>query len=156
MTTLSPMTEPELGPYLEEAVAGYAEDNVRSGRWKADEALALSRAEFGRLLPQGLATAGQHLFTIRDDAGAPVGAIWLAEDRQGSLPRGFIYDLVVAPAHRRRGHGRAAMLLIEEVARGLGLSDLGLHVFGFNVGARALYESLGYEITHLNMAKALG
>jgi hypothetical protein len=28
-------------------------------------------------------------------------------------------------------------------------------VFGFNHGARALYEKLGYEITNLKMAKKL-
>jgi len=40
-------------------------------------------------------------------------------------------------------------------ARSQGARTLGLSVFGFNTGARRLYESLCYETTSVTMAKAL-
>jgi len=41
------------------------------------------------------------------------------------------------------------------LARGMGLRQLGLHVFAFNEGARLLYEGLGYSVASLNMLKDL-
>jgi hypothetical protein len=49
-----------------------------------------------------------------------------------------------------------AMVLGEEYARAQGAHTLGLSVFGFNTGARGLYESLGYETTSVKMRKKLG
>ena len=43
----------------------------------------------------------------------------------------------------------------DKEARGLGLRDIGLHVFAHNDGAQALYHALGYEVTGLNMRKAM-
>lgn len=45
--------------------------------------------------------------------------------------------------------------LTEQEAKNLGLKEIGLHVFGFNAPAIALYESLGYKTTDLVMAKTL-
>jgi ribosomal protein S18 acetylase RimI-like enzyme len=36
-----------------------------------------------------------------------------------------------------------------------GLSSLALHVFSFNTGAQALYRSIGYGISGMNMFKPL-
>ena len=47
------------------------------------------------------------------------------------------------------------MLLGEEHARSHGARSLGLSVFGFNTGARGLYDSLGYETTSVKMLKKL-
>ena len=47
------------------------------------------------------------------------------------------------------------MRLLEKEALGLGVSGLSLHVFGYNLAARALYQKLGFEITNINMSKAL-
>jgi hypothetical protein len=47
------------------------------------------------------------------------------------------------------------MLELENVARGMGLRQLGLHVFAFNDGARALYDGLGYSVASRNMLKDL-
>jgi len=39
MTILAPMKQAAFAAYLESAVAGYAEDNIASGRWPAEDAL---------------------------------------------------------------------------------------------------------------------
>ncbi|WP_411731667.1 hypothetical protein [Paeniglutamicibacter sp.] len=47
------------------------------------------------------------------------------------------------------------MLLAEQKAKSAGAVELGLNVFGYNTGARKLYESLGYEPPSIRMAKPL-
>lgn len=151
------MTEPAYARFEEAAVAGYADDNVRAGRWPAEGALERSRNEHERLLPQGLATPDHHLFTIHDDVeGVDVGVLWLAVTQHPTGRSGFVYDVDIIPEHRRKGHARAAFKALEAVARELGLSDIGLHVFAYNEAAQALYRSLGYETTGLNMRKRFG
>ena len=48
-----------------------------------------------------------------------------------------------------------AFLAVEAEARRLGLAGIGLHVFGHNTGAQALYAKLGYVPTHINLYKPL-
>ncbi len=155
-TTLQPMTEAAFERFCERAVVDYAEENVAAGRWPAEGALERSRQDHDRLLPLGLATPGQHLFSIHDGAlGADVGTLWLAVTEHPGGRSGYIYDVAIAPEHRRRGHAKAAFVALEAVARELGLGDIGLHVFAHNEGAQALYRGLGYQVTGLNMRKAM-
>ena len=156
MTALMPMRPEVFAAYLPQAVARYADDNVASGRWTADEALARSQADFDALLPQGLGTPDNHLYEIQAmPDGQTVGFIWFAVvDRQGRRSA-FVYDVEIEAAFRRRGPARAAFRALEPIVRALGLSQIGLHVFGHNPGALALYGALGYGVTGLNMQKTL-
>ncbi len=152
MVRLAPMEETEYRPYIERLIRTYAADHVRAGRWTPAEGEGEARKEVERLLPQGLATPNQFLFSIL--AGEPesvVGRAWLAVEPRG----GFVYDLEVDPPHRRRGYAEAAMRALEPIARARGADRLGLHVFGDNVGARGLYRKLGYSETHVIMSKPL-
>lgn len=47
------------------------------------------------------------------------------------------------------------MILAGDYARQQGAHTLGLNVFGFNVAARNLYQSIGYEPTAIQMRKRL-
>ena len=156
MTTLVPMQEAAFAVYLNAAVIGYAQDNVASGRWPAEGALARSRADFEASLPQGLATPDNFLFEIkRELTGPTVGFIWFAVVEKNGLRSAFVYDVEVQPEFRRQGHARAAFKALEPLVRDLGLPSIGLHVFGHNPGAQALYSSLGYAVTGTNMLKVL-
>jgi len=66
-----------------------------------------------------------------------------------------VFQIFIYPAYRRQGHGRAALLQVEALASGLGLPAIALNVVGSNVGAQALYRSLGYTVTSLSMQKPL-
>lgn len=155
MVELIPMTADEFREYLVESVRGYAEEKVAAGNWTAEEALERSQREFADLLPHGINTPNQHLFTVYDSQHNRVGFIWLAVQERGGKKSGFIYDFAIYPAFRRRGYGAATLQAIEEVARTLGVSEIGLHVFAHNTAARALYEKAGYEITNINMRKVI-
>lgn len=153
-TTLVPMTEAEFLAFVEEIVPAYAADKVACGQWPEAEALARSREELAELLPQGLATPGQHLYTLHDAAsGDAVGRLWIAEQQRAGSKVAYVYDVAIAPAHRRRGHAMRAFEALEAEARALGFEGIALHVFGHNRGAQALYEKLGYRPTNIHMFK---
>jgi ribosomal protein S18 acetylase RimI-like enzyme len=155
MVQLVPMTMPEFAAFQERDIQEYARDQVRAGNWSEPESLQRSRQEHARLLPKGLRTKDHHFFTIRDATGQAVGMIWLNTRLVSSRPSGHVHALEVYQAFRRKGYARQAMLELEEVARGMGLKQLGLHVFAHNEGARSLYEALDYQISSLNMRKDL-
>lgn len=157
MTVISPMRPEFYGHYLQAAIAGYAEDNVASGRWPREGALERSRLDFERSLPQGLATPDNHLFEIKTDANGPtIGAIWFAVQEKHGFRSAFVYDVEIEPQWRRHGHAMRAFVALELLVRALGLASIGLHVFGHNPGAQAMYAKLGYRVTGVNMAKCLG
>jgi ribosomal protein S18 acetylase RimI-like enzyme len=85
--------------------------------------------------------------------GERVGTLWVQVNPTGR--RAFIYSIEIDAAHRRRGYGRRTLELLEEALRPLGVRQIGLNVFGDNPGAQALYRQMGYEITSMNMQKAL-
>jgi len=156
VTVLVPMSEHEFLAFVEDALPAYAADKVASGQWAKDEALELSRKSFQDLLPQGLATPNNYLFTILDSAErGGVGMVWIsAQDRAGKRI-GYVYNISVKPEHQRKGHARRALLALEEEARSLDLTGIALHVFGHNVPAHALYMNLGYRPTNINMFKSI-
>ncbi len=152
---LRPMTDGEYQAWLPRAIADYAEEHIASGRWPKDEALANSRSEFEKLLPDGPRTANNHLWSVvRAHDGQVVGQLWVAIVER---PRrhAFVYNLEIDEAHRRRGYGEGAMRAAEDEARRLGVDTIRLHVFGHNTRARSLYDKLGYEPTNIMMSKTL-
>ncbi len=156
MQTLVLMSQAAFERYLGHAVTAYAEENIRSGEWPAADAMDLSRKQFARLLPDGIATPDHYLLEIHvPDAGSEVGVLWLAVEHQAGRRRGFVYDVCVYPQYRRRGYATLAFQALEGFAGNLNLSAIELHVFAHNSGAQALYEGLGYRATDIRMRKSL-
>ena len=63
--------------------------------------------------------------------------------------------IAVTPEAERRGVARALMDAIEEWARRRGYRQVTLNVFDRNTRAKALYDSLGYEVETVHYRKAL-
>lgn len=157
MITLDPMTGEEFTAFVDYSVVDYADSKWRSGQCATkDEALAASRHDFDAILPGGRGTPGHEFFILRNDARERVGTLWLAFPPARGAHGAFVYSLAVDEAHRRKGYAAAAMRAAEERARGHGQTEIGLNVFGFNAGARALYDKLGYEVVATLMRKELG
>jgi ribosomal protein S18 acetylase RimI-like enzyme len=107
-------------------------------------------------LPQGRETPNHFLHEIHDSAdGQVVGSLWFAIDTQHGAASGYLYSIRVEPAFRGRGHAKAALDLLDQIALGMGLQSMALHVFGHNTNAQALYRASGYWITGLLMRKPL-
>jgi ribosomal protein S18 acetylase RimI-like enzyme len=139
------------------SIADYAQDNVAVGRWLAENALERSRSDFETLLPQGLATPDNHWLEMRAaEVGPPIGHLWFAVQERYGRRTAFVYNVEVRPEYRRQGHARRAFEALESLAGEMGVASIGLHVFGFNTAAQALYRALGYTVTGINMNKDLG
>lgn len=76
-----------------------------------------------------------------------VGLVGLKRERKFAVShKGTIWGLVVAPEHRRAGHGRALLGRLLEVARGLdGLVHVRALVTSTGVAALATFEQAGFE-----------
>jgi RimJ/RimL family protein N-acetyltransferase len=149
--------ELEDGPYREyrkDQVRHYAADKVRAGAWSQAEAEGRAARDVDGLLPEGPATQGHFLYSVRDDSiDAEVGTVWFALRDSGVGRSVWIYDIIIHENFRRKGYASRTLDLVEERARDLGAKSVELHVFGHNHGARNLYEKLGYNITSITMAK---
>ena len=156
MTILVPMSSIIYQEYLDAAVEAYAEENVESGRWPKEGALQRSREDFNNSLPQGLDTPDNFLFEIKlAEPGPTIGYLWFAVVEKNGLKSAFVYDVEVKLEFRRQGHAKAAFAALEPLVVELGLNSIGLHVFGHNPGAKALYDEIGYKVTGINMLKHL-
>ena len=143
------MTEDEYRPWQAEVEAHYAQSLARSGR-SEQEAARVAAETYARLLPAGFATPDQH-FWYAYDGDRRVGFLWITVG-QGTA---MVHNVAVEAGLRRRGYGRAIMLAAEAWCREHGLTRIGLNVFAYNAGARALYEQLGFAETVRTMAKDL-
>jgi ribosomal protein S18 acetylase RimI-like enzyme len=151
------MTGEQFDVYLSGAVAGYAEEHIKNGDWSEQEGLEKSRGEFAGLLPNGLASAGQYLYSVVDeDSGESVGILWYADRERAGKPYAFIYDVEIRPEFRRKGYGAQALAALDEVVKARGIGEIMLHVFGSNKTARDLYERSGYQAANVLMVKKLG
>lgn len=152
---LTKMTQEEYDRWAPRSRAEYAQDKMKANRLTQAEAEEIAERDFHRLLPDGLNSKDNYLFTMKDPQAAQVGYIWFCVRGASDNRKAFVCDIVVEENHRGKGYGKAAMLLVEEEAKQIGLKEIGLHVFGFNKTAIGLYQSLGYQTTDLVMAKTL-
>lgn len=154
MLQLDPMTQTEYEAYLATAVDDYALDTSRAWKRPLEWAQEQARKDYAELLPQGLDTPNNWLFTARQD-GEAVGHAWLAV-KDNPWGRGAaIYDIAIREAWRGKGLGRQLLEEVQRAATEQGATRIGLNVFGFNTVARSLYESAGFEIGGMGMVKLL-
>lgn len=151
---LEPMTRDEYDVYRVTAEREYADSIRDSGAMPEAEAVEKSTADFARILPDGFDTEG-HRFWTAYNGGDAVGMLWLHLKPTSEGLTAFGYDFSVREDLRRSGYGRAIMQAAEAECRALGVVSVGLNVFGHNLGAQALYEQMGFEVTGIQMAKRL-
>ena len=156
MINLHNMTETEFSEYRSLLVEDYAHDIANNYRITLDETRAKSANQIGEMLKDGLATPNQWLYEIRLEDNVPeerIGYLWIDVDE--TKKRCFICDIYLHEVFRGQGWGRKTLELLEKQMLEKNIQRIGLHVFGNNSVARALYEKLGFEITGLNMQKWL-
>lgn len=151
---LVPISRENFPQWVQRSVAAYETDLVATGV-SPEGAQAQAESSIVAAFPEGAPSADNAVFDIVDPAGASVGYAWVGRDRSEDPSSWWVWDISIDPECRGRGYGRGGMELAEEYARTRGATTLGLSVFGFNAGARGLYESLGYETTSIKMRKTL-
>lgn len=157
MIELVLMNNEDLQEYLEYAVKNYADEKVKSGNWSESEALQKSRRSFGSLLPNGVNTQNQYLYSIIDkDQEKKVGIIWIGIRESGDEMTGvWIWDFMIYKAERGKGYGTLALKELDGKISLLGQNKVSLQVFGHNDAAINLYKKSGYKVTNLVMSKEL-
>ncbi|MEP3276282.1 MAG: GNAT family N-acetyltransferase [Stappiaceae bacterium] len=153
--TLRPMTDAEYQKWYDHCVLEYAKDKMVALDTTHEQALKLSEDSFKEDLPNAMDTPDNYLYSVVAANGVVVGSLWIAMLTGLGRKTAFIYDIEIAPEYRRQGFGEVTLRLLEDEARKLGASKIGLHVFGHNPGARALYEKMDYRVTDISMAKAI-
>ena len=152
---LREMTESEYSSYLERFYVEYAGEQVKAGSWPADRAIELAKAEIKELMPDGLATKDQYLYSlIVTGEPTPVGFIWLMIRKRNGCKEAFIDDIEIYENFRRKGYAVQALDELDVIAKEMGIHKIRLHVFAHNHRARELYEKCGYKTvsyTHLTL-----
>ena len=155
VSTLRPMTATEYAEWFEQSIVGFAADKVASGQWTREESLELARKELAELLPLGLETPGNDLYTVVDSRAVAVGMLWFAVKKKFGADIAYVFNVSVRPDRQREGHAARAFLALEDEVRRRGLSGIALHVFGHNDAARALYAKLGFRPTNISLFKPI-
>lgn len=153
MVKLENKTADEMAAWLPGMFEHYVAERIKAGeeRESAEKFSALRRAE---LFPNDVPAADQFIMNVIGDDGV-VGTIWLGRPLDGSRGAWFVFDIEIDKEFRGRGLGRAAMEAAEAWTRDRSGTRLGLNVFGPNLVARSLYDSLGYEVMATSMFKDL-
>ncbi|HEY6239154.1 MAG TPA: GNAT family N-acetyltransferase [Thermoplasmata archaeon] len=156
MVRLKPMDATEFLESLARSVQRHADDSVRRGIWTREHALEASRAEYDRLLPQGLATPHFHLCRVIDTAnGASVGETWYTVREKGGNLQFWVDWIWIEPEFRRRGFANQVLEQLEAEARQRGADRFGLNVSADNPAALALYGRFGFVPVSMHMIKFL-
>lgn len=151
---LEPMTEQQYADYRVRAEEAYAEGIAESGAMSLEDARAKAADDFAKLLPDGLATPDNRLWTAYD-GDTEVGVLWLAFKESGEGLTAFGFDFEVREELRRHGYGTSIMRAAEQVCRELGVVRVSLSVFGNNLGAQVLYEQMGFTVTAIQMTRRI-
>ena len=156
MVQLIPMDEATYERFLDWAVSDYAQEQVKAGTWKPEDARQLAEEAFESLLPEGLSSPNQYLDVLVDETrDRRIGFLWYGvRDGEGEKIVA-LYEIVIFEAYRRQGYGCESLRALEKRVKALGVSKIVLHVFGHNEPARALYRKLGYVERNVTMAKEL-
>jgi len=150
------MTEERFARYVEKAVPSYAESHVKAGDCEPGEALALAQADYDSLLPNGLATPGHRFLSIFiDERSEPIGVLWFELRERRGRKSAYIFDFVIEPEWRGKGHGAATLRAMEALVVPMGVGRISLNVFDYNHAARALYEKEGFRVAGIGMTKVL-
>lgn len=152
---LEPMSEKEFEEYAERSCATFARTSPRYRDTNFEAALKEVREDFfSRIMPDGFSSKGHFLFNIIN-GNARVGYIHLAEYPKPGSKTIFAWDFEIFEPYRRQGFAKKAMAAVAKLLLAKGYSRVSLNVFGNNGVAIKLYESMGFNITQIQMSREL-
>ena len=117
------------------------------------------KKEFARRLRALIKHRGNEFYVAEvGEAPGIAGYVWfgVSERPFSGVKVGWIYDILVLPAHRGKGIGEALLKYALGVGRERGFGEIGLMVNARNAAARSLYEKLEFQTQYMIMARDEG
>lgn len=151
---LRKMSPQEFDTYLSKSIPSYADDKMENEGLSAAEAKKIAEQSFNDLLPDGLLSPDQFLYSVYS-GNQQIGILWFAKKESHGKKFAWIYDIMIESEFRGRGHGKEIMIALESEVKRVGLNSISLHVFGKNSVAQSLYKKVGYAPTNIVMRKNL-
>lgn len=152
MTRLEPMSEADFTAFNRINIQLLAESFGAGLPHK--EAVKKAEAEQKSLLPEGVKTQEQYLFSIKHEGAAgriyaddnTTGGLWFTKLNRSGAEFAFLFFIHIDPELRGNGIGTKAMKLLEREVLKLGLGQIRLHVLKNNNKALKIYKKLGYVL----------
>ena len=145
MLELKPMNQDIYNNYIKNAMQQYAQDLSKSRGIDIDEAIQLTNNEFEALLPDGLKSKNQFLYTIINDENENIGIMWFSSESNHGDNEVFLCDIEIKKEFRGKGYGRESMNILELKIKEMNIFTIVLHVFLHNEIACSLYNKIGYK-----------
>lgn len=156
MVELRIMTESVFNEFKVLSQREYAVHSSEVEGISTEDALKNVAELFARLVPNGRNTPGQLFFeVIEKKSGEAVGYLWLGIQERFGRKVTSINDIIVNESRRGEGFGKALMMCVEQESEKAGAKRIRLHVFQRNETARKLYESMGFQISSIDMFKLI-
>lgn len=158
MLQLLAMDKKQYEDFMAFTLAIYIKEKVKAGTWLPEHAEKRALEDMSRILPEGYHTENAYFYRVIDWAlstPAVVGFIWFNVHVRNHSKEVFLYDITILDEYQGQGYGTRTLLLLEEEARKLQATRVGLHVFGHNKRAQHLYQKMGFESKSITMYKEL-
>lgn len=155
MIYFNTMSNSEYAAYLDYFLPDYAQEITSNYGRSDDEARLQAQAEIAHSLPDGPQTEGQKLCTIveSEPQTTRIGYVWYRPDAKTKSV--FIYDFCILPDHRGEGLGKTALRALEIELAHQGFGEIRLRVAADNPRAQHVYQTGGFRVTGMNMAKRI-
>ncbi len=154
MISFRAMKVDEFSSYRDYFIVDYADEISANFGRTLEQSRIIASKELAEDLPQNVSTPNNYLLCIEQNESITIGYLWYKLYDDGATA--FILDFVVFKEFRGQGHGKAALLALEEQLAQSGTKQIKLRVAYKNDGAKRLYEKVGFNITGFNMSKLLG
>ena len=151
---LSPLTDAEYAAFVALQARETAHEAVTAGEWTADEAPARARQDTAELRADTLRGSGHAFYRGVDAGGDRLGWLWVAPAPDhvagygvGDVARArWLAQVFVEESRRGRGFGGALLAALHRQLTDEAVTDVFLRVYDWNIPARRLYASSGYEV----------
>ena len=158
MISLRAMSQDEFPAYRDYFIVDYADEIVANFGYTLEKSRAIAARELAADLPQTTDTPDHSLLCIeqgtRDQTvSETIGYLWYKLIDDGETV--FILDFVLFEAFRGLGHGKAALMALEQHLLNSNVEQIKLRVAADNKRALGLYGRIGFSITGYNMVKVL-
>ena len=145
MLELKPMNQDIYNHYITYSKNNYAQEITKARGISIEEAMQITNKEYDTLLPDGLQSKNQYLYTIENNENENIGIMWFSTESNHGDNEAFLYDIEINKEYRGKGYGHESMKLLESKVKELNLAVIGLHVFLHNEIACSLYNKIGYQ-----------